>query len=189
MPKVVRPPGTLLCPVPAVMVSCAAPGYRPNIITLAWAGTVCSDPPMIGLGIRPSRHSYGLIERSGELVVNIPNRSLLQATDYCGVVSGREVDKFGTLGLTAMAGRTVAAPLIGECPINIEVRVRQVIPLGSHSLFLGEILLIQMDQGILDERGRFDPERLAPFAYGPGAYWEVGRALAAYGFSAGRSGG
>lgn len=187
MPKVVRPAQTALCPVPAVMVSCIAPGARANIITLAWAGTVCSEPPMVGLGIRPSRHSHELIRASGELVVNVPSRALLRATDYCGVVSGREVDKFAALGLTPAPGCTVKAPLIAECPINIEVRVSQVISLGSHDLFLGEILAVHFDQEVMDQRGRVDPGKLAAFAYGPGTYWEIGRVLEAYGFSNGEA--
>ncbi len=187
MAKVIRSAGTMLCPVPAVMVSCAAPDGAANIITLAWAGTVCSDPPMVGLGIRPTRYSYGLIKTSGELVVNLPSRRLLRATDFCGVVSGREVDKFAALNLTPVAAQAVKAPLIAECPINLEVRVRQVLPLGSHDLFLGEILVVQVEQEILDQRGRIDPQLFAPFVYGPGVYWETGRALETYGFSNGEA--
>ncbi|MGE5550368.1 MAG: flavin reductase family protein [Bacteroidota bacterium] len=188
MPKITKPPGTLLCPVPTVMVGCAAPGRRSNIITLAWAGTVCSNPPMVGLGIRPTRYSYELIKATGEFTVNLPNQRLLLATDFCGVVSGREVDKFAALGLTAVTGHAVRAPMIAECPVNLEVSVKQTIPLGSHDLFLGEILAVHLDQEILDQHGRIDPQKFGTFAYGPGAYWEVGRTLATYGFSNGEAG-
>lgn len=186
MDKVVKPGQTVLCPVPAVMVSCAAPGRQANIITLAWAGTVCSDPPTIALGIRPSRYSHGLIKEARECVVNLPNKALLHATDYCGVVSGREVDKFARLGLTAVPGRHVKAPLIGECPVNMEIRIVQIIPLGSHDLFLGEVAAVHMDPGILDDRGSIDPAKFDPFAYGAGAYWGVADTLGLYGFSNGK---
>ena len=188
MPKTVRPPGTWLCPVPAVMIGCTAPGRHPNIITLAWAGTVCSDPPMVGLGIRPTRFSHELIKATGELTVNLPNLGLLRATDFCGVVSGRQVNKFAALGLTPVTGRAVSAPMIAECPINLEVSVKQIIPLGSHDLFLGQILAVHVDQEILDQHGRIDVQKFGTFAYGPGVYWEVGRALASYGFSNGEAG-
>ncbi len=188
MPKIVEPAQTMLCPVPAVMVSCAAPGKRANIITLAWAGTVCSDPPMVGLGIRPSRYSHELIKASGELVVNLPNRALLRATDYCGIVSGREVDKFAALGLTPIPGQAVKAPLIAEAPVNLEVRVSQVITLGSHDLFLGEILAVHVDQDILDGHGRIDPLKSGMFAYGTHTYWQIGGALEGHGFSNGKPG-
>ncbi len=185
MGKIIKPPGTSLCPVPCVMVSCAMPGRRPNIITLAWVGTVCSDPPMVGVGIRPARYSYEMIKAAGEFAINIPNRSLLSAADYCGVVSGRDADKFAVLGLTETPARFIKAPLIGECPINLEVRVAQIVPLGSHDLFLGEILAVHVDESILNRNGRIDPAKMEAFVYGSSTYWEVGGALGLHGFSNG----
>ncbi len=187
MPKVIKPAGTALCPVPVVMASCAAPEGRANIITLAWAGTVCSNPPIVGLGIRPTRYSYDLIKAAGELVVNIPNQGLLRAADYCGVVSGREADKFAALGLTPSPGREVKAPLIKECPINLEMRLLQTMPLGSHDLFLCEVLHVHLDAEILDQRGRIDPLKANLLTYGPGVYWSVGQTLGTYGFSNGEA--
>ena len=189
MAKVIKPAQAMLCPVPAVLVSCAAPGRRPNIITLAWAGTVCSEPPMVGLGIRPSRLSHELIEAAGEFVVNLPHRALLRATDYCGVVSGRDADKFTALGLTARPGREVKAPLIAECPVNLEARLDRIIPLGSHDLFLGEILAVHIEEELLDEKGRIDPGKFDTFAYGTGGYWAIGPVLGLHGFSRGKAGG
>ena len=143
-------PGNMLYPLPAVMVSCQYPGTsdpecsnpalsgRPNILTVAWAGTVCTNPPMLSISVRPERYSYHMIEAAGEFVVNLTTESLVRATDYCGVRSGREVDKFKEMHLTPLVSREVAVPGIAESPVNIECRVRQIMPLGSHNLILAE---------------------------------------------------
>lgn len=175
--KTSQPPGTVLSPVPSVMVSCADENGKPNIITLAWVGTVCSDPPMVGISIRPSRYSYEIIRQTGEFVLNIPNRSLLEAMDYCGVVSGREIDKFEATGLTPVPAELVKAPLIAECPMNLECRVSQTIALGSHDLFLAEILRVHRPAEEI-------PDMLTDgIAYGNGRYISLDKPVGTYGFA------
>jgi len=181
--KAKKDPWTALFPCPVVLVTCVDSDSKHNVITLAWAGTVCSEPPMIGLGIRPHRHSYSLIESSREFVVNIPTEAILRETDYCGQVSGRSVDKFLEAGLTPVPAERVKAPLIRECPVNIECVVKNIIPLGVHHLFLGEIMLVHVDQDILDEKGEVDFKKAAPFVYNHGQYWSLGRRIGAVGLS------
>jgi flavin reductase (DIM6/NTAB) family NADH-FMN oxidoreductase RutF len=183
MAKVSKRPSTYLYPVPVVLVTCGV--ERPNVITLAWVGTVCSDPPMVGIGVRPERYSHGLIDQSGEFVVNIPGEDLLEVTDRCGHTSGRDVDKFAAFGLTAEPASTLKTPLIAECPVNIECRVTQKIPLGAHTLFLGEIVAVQVDEAVLDEGGRrIDYAKAKPFVLTFAEYRGLGNAIAAYGYSA-----
>lgn len=187
MKKIEKAASTVLSPVPAVMVSCDAAEFRKNIITLAWVGTVCSDPPMVSISIRPERYSYAIIRESKEFVINLPNNELLRATDYCGVVSGRDVDKFSEAALTAVPGKFVKAPLIEEAPVNIECRVKQIIPLGSHDLFLSEILLIHVQEEVLDDKGHLDMEKMKGVAYGNGRYHKIGSSLGYYGFTSNKS--
>jgi len=175
MEKISREPGTVLSQLPAVMVSCTDANGRPNIITLAWAGVLCSDPPMVGLGIRPSRYSHGIIAKTGEFVVNLPSRKEFDATDFCGVHSGREVDKFAATGLTPVKGELVQAPLIQECPVNLECKVRQIINLGSHDLFIGEVVRVHAPEGDLAEI------LVDGFAYGNGRYYSLGEIIGYYG--------
>ena len=181
--KVKKSPYAALFPCSVVLVTCVDSEGKPNIITLAWAGTVCSDPPTIGLGIRPRRHSYGLIEGSGEFVVNIPTKDILQETDFCGVVSGKDVDKFSVTGFTAEPAETVRPPLIRECPVNIECVLRKKIPIGVHHLFLGEIVSVHVDENILDEKGEIDFSKVSPFVYNQGEYWDLRQKIGVYGFS------
>ncbi len=181
--KVKKSPWAALFPCPVVLVTCVDSKGIPNIITLAWVGTVCSNPPMLGLGIRPHRYSYGLIERSGEFVVNIPTKEILKETDFCGMVSGKDVDKFSQTGLTPEPAEKVKPPLIKECPVNIECVVKKKIPLGVHHLFLGEIVHVHVDQEILNEKGRIDFNRASPFVYNQGEYWSLNRKIGLYGFS------
>jgi flavin reductase (DIM6/NTAB) family NADH-FMN oxidoreductase RutF len=183
MAKVSLKPGTYLYPIPAVMVTCG-PLDKPNIITLAWVGTVCSDPPMIGISIRPSRYSHGLVKQYREFAVNLPNAELVHATDHCGVVSGRRVDKFAQTGLTPMPAKAIATAIIAECPVNIECRVAQVLPLGSHDLFLGEIVAVQADEAVLNDQRQIDLTQAEPLAYGSACYWSLGQLLATHGYSA-----
>jgi flavin reductase (DIM6/NTAB) family NADH-FMN oxidoreductase RutF len=182
MAKVTRKPGTVLYPVPAVMVSCGA-GERANIITLAWVGTLCSEPPLVGIGVRPSRYSHGLIQQVGEFVVNLPAASQARWVDYCGMVSGRDEDKWAACGLTRVPATEVQVPLIAECPVNIECRVQQVLSLGSHDLFIGQVVAVQMDEAVLDGRGRLDLAKAKPFAYLNGEYRQVGELLGTFGYS------
>ncbi len=187
MKKQVKP-ATYLFPTPAVMVSCAAGQGTPNIITIAWAGVVCSEPPILSVSIRPGRYSHALVAGSGEFVVNIPPERLLRELDYCGTASGKDVNKFSELGLTAIAAAEVSAPLIKECPVNLECRVLEVKKLGTHDMFLGEIVAVHMDEEILDEKGQVDISRLRPVAYCPQAqqYWSLKEAIGIYGFTRGR---
>lgn len=184
MKKVQKRPGTALFPVPVVLVTSADDQGRANIITIAWAGTVCSEPPLLSISVRPSRHSHGLIKASGEFVVNVPGADLLKATDYCGFVSGRDVDKFAATGLTAVPASIVKAPLIGECPLNLECVVRQTLELGAHDMFIAEIVAVHQNQSALSEKGRLDVRLVKPFAYnGAGEYWGIGEVAAAFGFA------
>lgn len=166
-------PGTLLAPVPAIMVSCAAEGFRPNIISLAWAGTVCSEPPTIAIGVRPSRHSHAILAKGGDFVVNLPSFDQAAMIDLCGTRSGRDLDKFAATGFTALQAAAVASPLIAECPVNIECRVVKVIPVGSHDLFLGEVVAAHADPGVLTPAGAVDPVKAGLLAYAGGAYWQL----------------
>jgi len=182
MKKVVHKPGTVLYPVPAVLVTCGT-GSRANIITLAWAGTLCSEPPQIGIGVRPDRHSHGLIRETGEFVVNIPTAEQVRWVDYCGTVSGRDEDKWNACGFNPASAAEVDVPLIAECPVNIECRLRQTLTLGSHSLFIGEVVAVQVDEDVLDERGGLDVAKANPFAYLNGEYRQVGKLLGTFGYS------
>jgi flavin reductase (DIM6/NTAB) family NADH-FMN oxidoreductase RutF len=179
MMKVTKPGSTVLYPVPAVLVSCGA--EKPNIITLAWVGTLCSDPPAVGIGVRAERFSHRLIAEVGEFVVNLPRADQLDVVDYCGHVSGRDVDKWAQCGLTPVPASQVRVPLIAECPVALECRVTQQVALGSHDLFVGQVLAVQLDETVLDEHGRLDQERAQPLAYGGGYYWQVGDRLGRFG--------
>ena len=176
-------PGNMLYPVPAVMVSCCRSGERPNIITVAWAGTVCSEPPMLSISVRKERYSYDIIRESGEFAVNLVNRDLVRAADYCGVKSGRDVDKFGEMELTPMQSQRIAAPGIAESPVCLECRVVKQLPLGSHDLFLAEILTVSVDGQYLDEKGKFHLEQARPVVYSHGDYLATGEKLGTFGYS------
>lgn len=175
--------GNMLYPVPAVMVSCKRPGERPNIITVAWAGTVCSSPAMLSISVRKERYSYDILKETGEFVVNLVNKELTFATDYCGVKSGRDVDKFKEMGLTVQESQHVSTPGIAESPVNLECRVTQVIPLGSHDLFLAEILGVTIEERYLDEKGTFHLNDAGLVAYSHGTYFELGKKLGTFGYS------
>ena len=176
-------PGNFLYPVPPVMVSCADEEGRPNIITVAWAGTVCSDPPMLSISVRKERYSHGLISRSGEFVVNLTTEELVRAADFCGVRSGREVDKFKACALTPGRSFQVSAPTVEESPVSIECRVVQTIPLGSHDLFLAEVLCVQADDRYMDDTGRFRLNDLSLAAWSHGSYRILGKTAGTFGFS------
>jgi flavin reductase (DIM6/NTAB) family NADH-FMN oxidoreductase RutF len=181
--KVSKSPYTALFPSPVILVTCVEQSGKPNIITLAWAGTVCSDPPMVGIGINPKRYSSGLIETSGEFVVNIPTRSILKEVDFCGAVSGRDINKFSETGLTPQPAEKVKPPLIQECPVNIECIVRKKITLGSHQLFLGEVVLVHVDENILNEKGEINYSKAAPIVYNRREYWSLRGKIGSHGFS------
>ncbi len=179
MAKVIKPGSTTLYPVPAVLVSCGV--ERPNIITLAWVGTVCSDPPAIGIGVRPERYSHGLIVQHGEFVVNLPRADQVGVVDYCGQVSGRDVDKWAMCSLTPAAAHKIRTPLIAECPLALECQVTHRIALGVHDLIIGEVLSVQVDEQILAEHGAVDYEKASLMAYAGGTYWSLGDLLGRYG--------
>lgn len=148
MGKELWKPGNMLYPLPAVMVSLADQEGHPNIITLAWVGTVCTNPPMVSISVRPERYSYPILKETGEFVINLTTKELVYATDYCGVRSGRDVDKFKEMKLTAVPASVVKAPMIGESPVNIECKVRQIMPLGSHDMFLADVVAVHADEKI-----------------------------------------
>jgi flavin reductase (DIM6/NTAB) family NADH-FMN oxidoreductase RutF len=177
--KVVKPGSAALYPVPAALVTCGL--ERPNIITLAWVGTLCSDPPSVGIGVRPERFSHGLIVEAGEFVVNLARADQVELVDYCGQVSGREVDKWAACDFTPVPGSKVQTPLIAECPVALECRVSHRLAVGVHDLFVGEVLAVQIDEAVLDDQGKLDHSKAQPLAYMGGYYWGIGDLLGRFG--------
>ncbi len=176
-------PGNMLYPVPAVLVSCQGKDGRPNLITIAWAGTICSSPPMVSISVRPERYSYQMIKETGEFVINLTTEELVRATDYCGVVSGKDVNKWEKMNLTPMPSTEVKAPGVKESPINLECRVTQVLELGTHHMFLAEIVAVHVDEKYMDEKGKFHLEESNPVAYSHGTYFSLGEELGRFGYS------
>ena len=183
MDKIAWKPGNMLYPVPAVMVSCRDNEGNQNIITVAWAGTVCSDPAMVSISVRPERYSFHMLEESREFVVNLTTEALVRQADEAGVRSGREVDKWKHLQLTPQKASRISTPLIAESPVNLECRVKQVIPLGSHTMFLAEVVAVDVDPGLLEKNGRLALERAGLVAYSHGEYYGLGALLGRYGYS------
>lgn len=174
--------GNMLYPLPAVMVSCAENGKN-NIITVAWAGTVCTNPPMLSISVRPERFSHGMIARTGEFVVNLTTKELARVCDYCGVKSGRDTDKFKETRLTAEPAEYVGAPLIAESPVNIECRVKDILKLGSHDMFLAEVLGVHINRAYLNDKGRLELNKAEPVVYSHGEYYGLGELLGSFGYS------
>lgn len=183
MKKELWKPGNMLYPLPAVMVSCREGDKTPNIITVAWTGTVCTNPAMVYISVRPERYSYDMIKNSGEFVINLTTKKLTSAVDFCGVRSGRDVDKFKELHLTPISGDKVNAPYIEECPVNIECKVKQIIELGSHHMFLGMVEGVHVDRQFLDEKGRFNLNKSELIVYSHGEYFDLGEKLGTFGYS------
>lgn len=183
MSKIQWKPGTMIYPLPAVMVSCGSEPSAYNILTVAWTGTVCTAPPMTYISIRKERHSYNIIRDTGEFVINLTTEKLAFATDFCGVRSGRDIDKFTQLGLTPIPASVVKAPLIDESPVNIECRVTQIIELGSHDMFLAEVLSVNVDEKYIDESGKFRLEAARPICYSHGSYFGLAKELGTFGYS------
>ena len=182
--KISWKPGNMLAPVPTVLVSCgAAEGSKPNLITIAWAGNVCSDPPMLSISVRPERYSYDIIKTTKEFVVNVPSLRQARAVDWCGVVSGRNEDKFAAAGLTPSPALKVGCPIVAECPLNIECRVRQSLSLGSHTLFVAEVVDGQVSSALIDAGGRLRLEKGGLLAFAHGQYFALGRCIGRFGFS------
>ncbi len=177
MDKLTLAPATYLYPAPVVVVSCGT-GEESNLITLAWAANVCAEPPQLAVAVRPTRHSHPLIVETGEFTVNLPAAGNLDAVDFCGTFSGRDVDKWAETHLTPVPSAKVLPPRIGEFPVNIECALRHTLPLGSHDLFVGEVLAVHVARDVTGEDGRVDPERLASVVYGHGrAYYGLGENL------------
>ena len=175
--------GNMLYPLPAVMVSCKRPGEKANIITLAWTGTICSDPAMLYISIRPERYSYDIIKETGEFVVNLIDKNTTKAMDFCGVRSGRDIDKFKECNLTAIASKTVSAPAIKECPVSIECKVKDIYELGSHHMFTAMVTAVSVDGEYMDDTGKFDLNSLGLTAYSHGEYFTLGEKIGKFGYS------
>lgn len=176
-------PGTLIYPLPALMVSCGSM-EKPNILTVAWTGTVCSDPPMCYISVRKERFSYPIIRDSGEFVLNLTTEALVRATDWCGVKSGRDVNKFKEMHLTPEAGQLVSAPLIAESPLNIECKVVEIKELGSHDMFIANVVAVDADEKLIDKgTGAFQLNHAHPIAYSHGKYYALGEKIGSFGFS------
>ena len=168
MAKQIWKPGNMIYPLPAVMVSCQREGEKPNIITVAWTGTVCTNPPMVYISVRPQRYSYDILDETGEFVINLTTKELTKAADFCGVRSGRDVDKFAEMNLTPWPGQKVSVPQIAESPVSLECRVTQKIELGSHTMFVAEVVSVSVDEKWMDETGRFHLEKADPIVYSHG---------------------
>ncbi|MCI9046578.1 MAG: flavin reductase family protein [Hungatella sp.] len=186
--KEVWKPGNMLYPVPAVMVSCGRPKETPNIITVAWAGTVCSDPVMVSVSVRKERYSYDIIKDTGEFVINLVTKDLAYAADYCGVRSGRDVDKFRDMKLTPLRSTCIQAPGIEESPVNLECQVSQVVELGSHDMFLSKVVAVTVDKDHMDEKGKFHLNETGLVAYSHGEYFLLGEKLGKFGYSVQKKG-
>lgn len=173
----------MLYPLPAVMVSCQRPGEKANIITIAWTGTVCTNPAMVYISVRPERYSYGIIRETGEFVINLTTEELAHATDVCGVRSGRNMDKFAELHLAEEKSQQISAPGIAESPVNIECKVEQVLELGSHHMFLAKVLAVHVNEELLDENGKFHLNAAKMLTYSHGEYHALGGLLGTFGYS------
>lgn len=176
-------PGNMLYPLPVVMVSVADQNGKNNIITIAWAGTVCTNPPMVSISVRPERHSYQMIKDTGEFVINLTTKELAYATDYCGVKSGRDVDKFKEMKLTPIKATEVNAPLIAESPVNIECKVTQVLELGTHHMFLAKVVAVTVEDKYMDEKNKFHLSKADPIVYSHGEYYTLDQMIGTFGYS------
>ena len=175
--------GNMLYPLPAVLVSVADLEGKSNLFTVAWTGTICSDPPMVSISVRPERYSHHMIEETGEFVINLTTETLAYATDYCGVKSGRDVDKWSKIHLTPIAAEHVKAPMVKESPVNLECRVTRKLELGTHDMFLAKILAVHVDDQYMDESGRFNLNDANPLVYSHGRYLTTGKEIGSFGYS------
>ena len=182
MSKVVWKPGTFLYPLPAVMVSCGTM-EKSNIITVAWTGILNTNPAMVYISVRPTRYSYNIIKETGEFVINLTNEQLVYATDWCGVKSGKDVDKFKSMNLTKEKANFVKCPLIKESPVSVECKVKEIKELGSHHMFIAEVLSIDADEKYIDEKGAFDISKCNLIGYSNGGYYSLGKKVGKFGFS------
>lgn len=183
MGKQVWKPGNMVYPVPAVLVSAADGEGRTNLITVAWTGTICTNPPMAYISVRPERYSYDMIRSTGQFVINLTTEDMAYATDLCGVKSGRDLDKWQAAGLTQQQASAVDVPLVAESPVNIECQVVKVEELGSHHMFIAEVKAVDIDEKYLDERGKFHLGKAKPIVYSHGEYYGLGALLGTFGYS------
>lgn len=175
--------GNMLYPLPAVLVSVADRAGKSNLLTLAWTGTICSEPPMVSISVRPERYSHHMIEETGEFVINLTTEDLVYVTDYCGVKSGKDVDKWKEMNLTPIPAEHVKAPMVAESPVNLECRVTQKLELGSHDMFIAEVLAVHVDDRYMDESGRFNLNDAKPLVYSHGRYLTTGKEIGSFGYS------
>ncbi len=182
MSKVVWGGGALIAPVPPVLVTCGT-AEQPNILTVAWTGILNTVPPKTYISVRPGRFSYPLIRESGEFVINLPTAALVRAVDFCGVRSGRDTDKWKQMGLTAAPSSRLSCPLLEQSPLSLECRVTQVVPLGTHDMFIADILAVDVEEALIDRAGKLHLDRAGLLAYAHGEYFELGRKLGSFGFS------
>lgn len=184
MPKLELPPSEALYPAPVVLVSCVDKhNQKANIITLAWCGVICSNPPLLSISIRPSRYSHKIIKEAGDFVINIPTKDMLKKTDLCGTRSGKDIDKFKLCSFSKIPSSKISSPMIKECPFNIECVLKEVLQLGSHDMFIGEVVAIHADSDITDDDGNIDYAKAKPFVYNQGEYWDLGKKIGYYGCS------
>ena len=172
----------LTSPVPPTLVTCEHNGIR-NVFTVAWTGILCTQPPVTYISVRPERYSYELISESGEFVINLATEELTKAVDFCGVKSGRKLDKFAHLGLTCEKASKVGAPILAQSPVNIECKVREVVKLGTHDMFIADIVALDVANEIIDEKGRLELEKAGLLAYSHGEYYGLGKKLGSFGYS------
>lgn len=184
MSKLTWKPGTMIYPLPAVMVSCGSDPEEYNILTISWTGTICTDPAMCYISVRPNRHSYNIIKKNGDFVINLTTKALAFATDWCGVKSGSKYNKFREMGLTPVPAKMVKAPLIKESPVNIECIVKEIKELGTHHMFISEVIAVNADEEYIDEKsGLFRLNEAEPICYSHGKYYEMGKLIGKFGFS------
>lgn len=176
-------PGNMVYPLPAVLVSCGDKAGNINVMTAAWTGTICSDPPMVYVSVRKERYSHYMIQETGEYVINLTTEKLAWAADFCGVRSGRDMDKFKEMKLTPVQGELEYAPMVAESPVSIECRVTNVMELGSHDMFMAEVTAVYADEQYMDEKGTFHLEKAAPLVYSHGQYYGLGRHLGGFGYA------
>lgn len=183
MERTVWRPGNMLYPVPAVMVTCRKPDEKANIITIAWTGTICSDPAMVYISVRPERYSHDIIKETGEFVINLVSENMIGSCDWCGVRSGRDYDKFKETGLTEVPSEKVLPPTIAESPVAIECTVDQMLHLGTHDMFIAKVEAVTVDGRFMDKKGAFHLEKAGLTAYSHGKYFSLGENLGKFGFS------
>ena len=183
MAKQIWKPSTLLNPVPVVLVTCADEKGNKNVFTVAWAGTVSSKPPMVSISVRRSRYSYGIIKDSGEFVINLTTSKLARVTDYCGVKCGKDVDKFKEMNLELGKATKVLAPIIKSSPVNLECKVSKVLELGSHDMFIAEVVACQVDDSLVDSEGKLNLDKADLICYSHGEYWSLDKSLGYFGYS------